>query len=94
MKLLMDLHQLEKSLSKEKPQTTEEVRRQELNITYDIQKLENLFSNIRCCLEGPLGSAFYETRKEFLILLCFYLWKKYMVNQMQQINYLLDQSIQ
>ena len=27
MKLLMDLHRLEKSVSKEKPQTTEEVRR-------------------------------------------------------------------
>ena len=69
----------------------EQIKSSELAIEFDQALLEKMFRDVKSALEGPLGSLFYDDRKEFLILLMFYIWKKYMVNQLYQIDHLLDQ---
>ena len=92
LQLNMDLYQMEKT--KVQPSGVEGIKAQELAIEFDQTLLERIFRNVKSALEGPLGASFYKDRKEFLVQLMFFLWKKYMVNQLSQIDHLLDQVLQ
>ena len=83
----MDLYDLEKSYSGIKPVTLEDERRIELGLIFDLAKLSSLQSKLKSSLEGPLGEVFYNSRKDFLSHLIFYLWNKYYNTQMIQIEH-------
>jgi len=57
-----------------------------LDVNYDLQKLRNLAIIIKQALEGPLGDYFYDARKDFLVKFAFYIWKKYLVSSLHQID--------
>ena len=47
---------------------------------FDFNKLLKLIETIKDSLYGPLGEQFFDDRGDFLVNLCFYIWKKYFKN--------------
>lgn len=84
----MYLYELEKSYANNKITTLEDEKRLELDFNYDIKLLKNLIKTIKSTLEGPLGQQFYSERKDFLNQLAIYLWNKFFVSQLYQIEQL------
>lgn len=85
---LMYLYELEKSYANNKIATLEDEKRLELDFNYDIKLLRNLIKSIKSSLEGPLGQQFYAERKDFINQLAIYLWNKFFVSQLYQIEHL------
>lgn len=85
---LMYLYELEKSYANNKIATLEDEKRLELDFNYDIKLLRNLIKSIKSSLEGPLGQQFYAERKDFMNQLAIYLWNKFFISQLYQIEHL------
>ena len=98
--ILKALDELEKTHKSNRVTNEEEEIKANLDVNYDLNKLRELASTIKQSLEGPLGKIFnglieangllgdyfYEARKDFLIKFAFYMWKKYLVSSLHQID--------
>lgn len=49
-----------------------------MEINYDINKLERLFSALQVSLDGALGQDYYQAKNDFLTHLVFQIWTKYL----------------
>jgi len=86
LQLLMNLYDLEKSFGNNKIVTIEDEKSLELDLNYDSKLLKTLIKSIKGSLEGPLGQQFYLERKDFLMQMAIYVWNKYFVSQLYQIE--------
>ena len=82
----MNLYELEKSYGINKVANLEDEKKLELDFNYDMKSIKVLIKSIKSCLEGPLGQQFYIERKDFLMQLAIYVWNKYFVSQLYQIE--------
>lgn len=86
LQLLMNLYDLEKSYGNNKITSIEDEKRLELDFNYDLKFLRTIIKTIKGSLEGPLGQQFYIERKDFLMQLGIFVWNKYFVSQLYQIE--------
>jgi hypothetical protein len=88
--IVKGLEELEKSYKGPKVTSEEEELKAYLDVNFDIEKFKELAILIKKALDGPLGDYFFENRKDFLIKLAFYVWKKYIVSAIHQIDILYE----
>lgn len=84
--ILKCLDEVEKTYKGSKVTNEEEEIRAYLDVNYDLYKLKELAQTIKQALDGPLGDYFFESRKDFLVKFAFYIWKKYLVSSLHQID--------
>ena len=86
LQLLMNLYDLEKSYGNSRIVSVEDEKKLELDFNYDPKLLKMLIKTTKNSLEGPLGQQFYVERKDFLMQMAIYVWNKYFVSQLYQIE--------
>jgi len=91
--ILKHLEEVEKSYKGSKVSNEDEEIKAHLDVNYDIDKLKDLAKVVKNSLDGPLGDYFYEARKDFLIKFGFYIWKKYLISSLFQIDTLYELRI-
>lgn len=84
--VLQCLDEVEKSYKGNRVTNEDEETRAHLDANYDLSKLRTLATTIKQSLDGPLGDYFFEARKDFLVKFAFYIWKKYLVSSLHQID--------
>lgn len=84
--ILQGLDEVERTYQGSKVTNENEEIKAQLDVNYDLQKFKELATIIKQSLEGPLGDYFYDARKDFLVKLAFYIWKKYLVSSLHQID--------
>ncbi len=85
---------LERSVSpSEKLGSLEDEKRHELELNFSDERLERLVRVLRTSLDGPLGQLFYSERADFLVRVAFCVWRRYLKNQLQQMNFAWQQRL-
>lgn len=85
----MALNELEQTFGKSGglAATTLDEKTLELDINYDMAKLEVLFETLERSLRGVLGEDYYSKKLDFLTQLLGYLWVKYLRSPLAQFDY-------
>ncbi|EAR94374.2 hypothetical protein TTHERM_00049190 (macronuclear) [Tetrahymena thermophila SB210] len=91
--IMVNFMNLERTFGRDQIKTLEDEKRVELDLVYDINKLEELIKTVKDTLVGPLGQQFYVERKDFLCNLAFYIWNKYITSQLYQIEFVYEQRL-
>lgn len=73
--------------------TTLEEKTLELDINYDIKKLDVLFETMERSLRGILGEQYYSKRIDLLTQLLSYIWVKYLRGPLAQFDYVNEQRL-
>ena len=93
----------------DKINTIEEEKMLELDIKFSLEKLDDLIGILKIAFEGPIGFLIFiikinvhnfilgeqliQNRQDFLRNLTFYIWNKYFISQLYQIEHVYELRI-